>query len=253
MSNIIEELYLCMELSNNNVINPYSEENLRILEKKLGLSVKNKGLLKTAISSRGAKYENPELIKEDNERLEFFGDSVLKFLISEHLFKSKSNPEGKMTLMRIEIENNETLGTIAKELNIKPHLFLSMSEKKAKGKGENSLLANALEAIIGAIYLDEENINTVRTFMEKKILDELLQILLLKDISNPITPLQEISQKRYGKLPRYEYSLISGSAHNPLYKADVLINNEKIAEAEGWSKKQAKKKAAKKALILLTN
>jgi len=242
-----------MELSNKNVNYPYSDENLSILEKKLGLNIKNKELLKTAISSSGAKNENPEIIMEDNERLEFFGDSVLKFILSEHLFKSKSNPEGKMTLMRIEIENNETLGAIAKELIIKPHLFLSNGEKKVKGKGENSLLANALEAIIGAIYLDEENINTVRTFIEKKILDELLQILLLKDISNPVTPLQEISQNRFGKLPKYEFSKISGSEHNPIYRAVVFLNNEKIAEAEGGSKKLAKKKAAKKALILVTN
>ena len=242
-----------MKLSDETNIDSYSEENLSSLEKKLGLNLKNKKLLKCAISSRGAKYEHPDIIPEDNERLEFLGDSVLKFLLSEHLFKSKTNPEGKMTVMRVEIENNETLGRIAKELDIKPHLYLSNSEKSAKGKGENSLLANALEAIIGALYLDEENIDSVRKFIGKKILDELLQILLLDDISNPITPLQEISQKRYEKLPRYEFTKISGNSHNPKYKAEVFLNNEKIAEGEGWSKKQAKKRAAKKALILVTN
>ena len=242
-----------MELTNLPIIDPYSEENLSSLETKLGLNLKNKELLKTAISTRGAKFEHPEIISEDNERLEFLGDSVLKFLLSEHLFKSKTNPEGKMTVMRIEIENNETLGRIATELDIKPHLYLSNSEKNRKGKGENSLLADALEAIIGALYLDEENIDTVRSFIEKKILDELLQILLLNDISNPVTPLQEISQKRYGKLPRYNFTRISGSSHNPTFKAEVFLNNIKIADAEGWSKKPAKKKAAKKALILETN
>ena len=118
-----------MASSNQDTFDPYSDENLRALENKLGVSIKNKELLKTAISTRAARNEHPDRIKEDNERLEFLGDSVLKFLISENLFKSKSNPEGKMTIMRMEIESNKTLGTIAKELDLKPHLYLSEGEK----------------------------------------------------------------------------------------------------------------------------
>jgi len=238
---------------NQDVVDPYSDKNLRALEEKLGVSIKNKELLKTAISTRAARNEHPNLIKEDNERLEFFGDSVLKFLISEKLFQSKSNPEGKMTIMRMEIENNQTLGAVAKELDLKRHLFLSEGEKRSRGKSECTLLANSLEAIIGAIYLDEEDIGVTRRFIERKILHELLQILLTQDIKNPITPLQEISQKRYGKLPRYLYTLISGTPHNPVFKAEVYVNDERVAEAEGGSKIEAKKRAAKKALFLITN
>lgn len=238
---------------NQDAVDPYSDKNLRALEEKLGVSIKNKELLKTAISTRAARNEHPNLIKEDNERLEFFGDSVLKFLISEKLFQSKSNPEGKMTIMRMEIENNQTLGAIAKELDLKQHLFLSEGEKRSRGKSECTLLANSLEAIIGAIYLDEEDIGVTRRFIERKILHELLQILLTQDIKNPITPLQEISQKRYGKLPRYFYTRISHTPHNPVFKAEVYVNDERVAEAEGGSKKEAKKRAAKKALFLITN
>ena len=242
-----------MVSSNQDGFDPYSSENLGALEDKLGVSLKNRELLKTAISTRAARNEHPELIREDNERLEFLGDSVLKFLISEDLFKRESNPEGKMTIMRMEIENNETLGAIAKELDLKPHLFLGEGEKRSLGKSECTLLANSLEAIIGAIYLDEEDLGVTRGFVERKILQELLQILLTQDIRNPITPLQEICQKRHGKPPRYVYTKVSGAPHDPVFRAEVYVNDEKVAEAEGRSKKEAKRKAAKKALFLITD
>ena len=241
-----------MVSSNQGMLEPYSSENLQALEAKLDVSFRNKELLKTAISTRAVRNEYPELIRRDNERLEFLGDSVLKFLISENLFTSKSNPEGKMTIMRMEIESNETLGAIAKELDLKPHLFLGEGEKGSRGKSECTLLANSLEAIIGAIYLDEENLGVTRRFVKEKILHELLQILSTQDIRNPITPLQEISQKRHGKPSRYVYTKISGAPHDPVFRAEVYVNDEKVAEAEGRSKKKAKRKAAKKALFLIT-
>jgi len=242
-----------MVSSNKDVFNPYLSENLGALEDKLGVSLQNRELLKTAISTRAARNEHPELIMKDNERLEFLGDSVLKFLISENLFKCKSNPEGKMTIMRVEIESNKTLGAIARELDLKPHLFLSEGEKRFRGKSECTLLANSLEAIIGAIYLDEENLGVTREFVKEKILHDLLQILSTQDIREPITPLQEICQKRHGKPPRYVYTKISGVPHDPVFRAEVCVNDEKVAEAEGRSKKEAKRKAAKKALFLITN
>ena len=231
---------------------PYSDENLKTLENKLGISIKNKELLKTAITTRAARNEHPE-VKEDNERLEFLGDSVLKFLLSENLYKHKPKPEGTMTIMRTEIENNITLGSIAKELEIKPHLFLGKGERSLTGKSEQKILADSLEAIIGAIYLDKEDLEETRRFIERKMLNELLQILLTRDIKDPITPLQEITQKEYGKPPKYLFSKMADRSNIQLFKADIFLNDEKISEAEGTSRKDAKKKAAKKALIKLTN
>lgn len=242
-----------MVSSNQDGFDPYSSENLGALEDKLGVSLKNRTLLKTAISTRAAKNEHPDLIKKDNERLEFLGDSVLKFLISEHLFKCNSNPEGMMTIMRMGMENNETLGAVAKELDLKPHLFLGEGEKGVRGKSECTLLADSLEAIIGAIYLDGEDLGVVRGFVEDKILHELLQILLTRDVREPVTPLQEICQRRHGKPPRYVYTKVSGAPHDPVFRAEAYVNDEKVAEAEGRSKKEAKRKAAKKALFLITN
>ena len=231
---------------------PYSTENLEALKKKLGITLENEELLKTAISTRAARNEHPDIIKEDNERLEFLGDSVLKFLLSENLYKSKPKPEGKMTIMRAEIENNETLALIARELDLKPHLFLGEAEKKSSGKRERTVLANALEAIIGALYLDTEGLDESRRFLEKNILNELLQILLTEDVRNPITPLQEISQKRYGLLPKYEFQQISGTPNEPIFLSEVFLNKKKVAEAQGTSIKDSKRKVAKKALFLIT-
>jgi ribonuclease-3 len=118
---------------------PYSTENLQALKNKLGINMKNDDFLKIVVTTRAAKNEHPEIIEEDNERLEFLGDSVLKYLLSEYLYKSKPNPEGKMTIMRTEMENNEILATIAKEIDLKPHLFLSEGEKKCSVKRESSV------------------------------------------------------------------------------------------------------------------
>jgi len=231
---------------------PYSDQNLAVLEEKLGIIFKNRDFLKTAITTRAAHNENTNRVQDNNERLEFLGDSVLKFLISENLFQGKADPEGKMTIMRTEIENNHTLASIARELNIKPHLFLSKGEQLANSKNSRSYLANSLEAIIGAIYLDQ-NIDKTRDFVEKKILQELLRILLTEDIRNPITPLQEICQKKHGHPPKYVYHQINDNSQTPHFKAEVYINDAKIAESDGSSKKEAKKKAAKKALFLISN
>lgn len=234
-----------------NSSDPYSHDNLGTLQSKLGINFNDLHLLKTAITTKAAQNEHLSRVKNNNERLEFLGDSVLKFLLSENLYKGSTNPEGKMTIMRTEIENNHTLATIAKELEIKPHLFLSNGEKHASTKGEESYLANSLEAIIGAIYLDQ-GIDETRGFVEKRILQKLLQILLTEDVRNPITPLQEICQKSYGQLPKYVFTEVMVE-NKPQFKSEIIVNGSIIAEAIGTSKREAKRKSAKKALFILSN
>ncbi|MHA1381335.1 MAG: putative dsRNA-binding protein, partial [Candidatus Helarchaeota archaeon] len=95
--------------------------------------------------------------------------------------------------------------------------------------------------------------DVTRGFLEEKIMQELLQILLTQDVRNPVTPLQEICQKRCGRPPRYVYTRVSGGPHDPVFRAEVYVNGEKVVEAEGRSKREAKRKAAKKALFLITN
>jgi len=241
-----------MDLSNRGTSGPYSAENLSALEDKLGVALKNRELLKTAISTRDARNGHPDLITEDNECLEFLGDSVLKFLISEALFKRESTPE-EMTNVRMEIENNKVLGVVAKELGFKENLFLSENEKVSTGKGELTLLANALEAVTGAIYMDEEKIESARRFYKEKLESRLFELFLAHDVWNPVNPLQEISQRLYGKLPEYICTQVAGTPNDPVFRAEVYVNEEKLAEAEGQSKKEARQRAAKQALLKIKN
>ena len=223
----------------------YSDENLLALESVLGVSFEDRGLLMKAISTRAACNEFLE-VTVDNERLEFLGDSVLKLLLSDYLFHSESCSEGEMTVLRVALERNQTLGTVPFGRSIKPYLCLGCRERESSGKAERTLLANVLEAVVGAVYLDRGLCGT-QCFFEDKIRDELLCVLQSEDVRDYVTPLQEISQKRCGKVPKYFYEQVSGSDHKPLFRAEVYLNGDKVAEAEGSSKKEAKNNAAKKA------
>jgi ribonuclease-3 len=239
-----------MALSNHDVFDPYSVENLSALENKLGINVEDKELLKRAISTRLARNEHQGLITEDNECLEFLGDSVLKFLISETLFHEESTPE-KMTNARMEMENNKVLGIVAKELDFKENLFLGGGEKLSTGKGELTLLANALEAIMGAVYMDEGNIESAKKFYREKLEGRLLELLSAQDVGSPVNRLQEVSQELYRKLPEYAIKQVAGTPDKPVFRAEVCVNGEKLGEAEGQSMKEARQRAAKQALLAI--
>lgn len=239
-----------MALSNHDVFDPYSVENLSALENKLGINVEDKKLLKKAISTRLARNEHQGLITEDNECLEFLGDSVLKFLISETLFHEESTPE-KMTNARMEMENNKVLGIVAKELDFKENLFLGGGEKLSTGKGELTLLANALEAIMGAVYMDEGNIESARKFYREKLEGRLFELLPAQDVGSPVKRLQEVSQELYRKLPEYACKQVDGTPDEPVFRVEVCVNGEKLGEAEGQSKKEARQRAAKQALLAI--
>ena len=225
--------------------NPYSEENLRQLNKKLGTSI-NPDLLKIAISTRQAQNEHPAIITENNEKLELLGDSVLKLVIAETLF-DKEETEAELTILRSKLENNFALAGIAHELDIKQHLFLGGGEKRSVGKGEGTLLANVFEALIGAIYRGQ-GLDESRRFIEKQVLPKLLRVNGSGDLRDPVTCLQEICQGRYGNIPLYSYTQLSGTRNEPLFRASVSINGEVVAFSEGSSKKEARLDASKKAL-----
>jgi len=237
-----------MATPDHSVSNPYSVENLSALENKLGINIEDKELLKRAISTRLARNEHQGLITEDNECLEFLGDSVLKFLISETLFHEESTPE-KMTNIRMEMENNKVLGLVAKELDFKENLFLGGGEKLSTGKGELTLLANALEAITGAVYMDKRDIESARRFYKEKLEGRLLELLSAKEVGSPVNLLQEVSQELYRKLPEYACTQVAGTPDEPVFRAEVCVNGEKLGEAEGQSMKEARQRAATQALL----
>ena len=153
------------------------KSNVKKLQKKLGVKFNVDYKLMTALTRRSYKNEHKDIDREDNERMEFLGDCVLKLLISEHLYHNSKDLEGEMTILRSKIEKNATLASIAKKIGLKEHILMSEGEKKMIGDGENKLLADTLEAIIGAIYLDQGLENT-RKFLKETLFWNLIQVLI---------------------------------------------------------------------------
>ena len=151
--------------------------NIKELEEKLGVKFKRNYTLKIALTRRSYKNEHKDIHRDDNERLEFLGDSVLRLLISEHLYHNSKDPEGEMTVIRSKIEKQDTLALIANKIGLKDHILMSEGEKKITGKGELKILADTLEAIIGAIYLDQ-GLDKSREFLKVTMFWNLIKILI---------------------------------------------------------------------------
>lgn len=223
------------------------EKSLGKLEKILEVHFKNQNLLKIALTHRSYLNEHPEFLKEHNERLEFLGDSVLELLVSEYLYEKFQKPEGEMTNLRAALVNSEILGKIAKKLKIEDYLFLSKGEAKDINRARMALLANALEAIIGAIYLDQ-GMEKARSFVKKNILILLPDILKKKIIKDPKTQFQEIAQERFSITPHYKVLREWGPDHEKRFLIGLYLNKKIITKGEGFSKQEAEEKAANKAL-----
>lgn len=215
--------------------------DLKNLEKKLKINFKNKALLKQALTHRSYAYMSG--IKEDNERLEFLGDSVLNLVISEDLYQRyPAYDEGKLTKLKSSLVNRKSLLLWAKKLSLGDYLLMSEEEEAAGGRQRASLLSNALEALIGAIYQDQDWDKAKKFVME--------QISTLKGIRKVDykSRLQELIQKRYRILPEYTVKTESGPAHKKFFEIEVKVKNKIFGRGTGWSKKTAEQEAAKKAL-----
>lgn len=225
-------------------------DNLEELEEILGVRFNNKELLKTAITHRSYLNEHPEISQEHNERMEFLGDSVLEILISEYLYKNFQKPEGEMTNIRAALVNSNSLSEIAKNLRIEKFLLLSRGEANDSERAKFSLLANALEAIIGAIYLDQ-GIEAAGNFVRENVLKLLPNILKGESIKDPKSLFQEMAQERYGITPVYEVLREWGQDHKRQFLMGAYLDKKLIAEGEGFSKKEATEEAAQNALKII--
>lgn len=157
----------------------YKKKKLAALEKKLNIEFNDKDLLRSAITRESWKNEHPESPIEHNERLEFLGDSVLRFLISENCYRHSKRSEGEMTKIRTAIEKGNTLAEIARHMGLKDHLLLNITEQKDT-KGERKILADSLEAVLAAIYLDQ-GLKATRNFVDKKLLNAYLELLITQE------------------------------------------------------------------------
>ncbi|KPU43942.1 ribonuclease 3 [Oxobacter pfennigii] len=221
------------------------------LEEKTRYEFKNKQLLNIALthSSYANQYDLP--YAEHNERLEFLGDSVLSLVISEHIFNlNRSNTEGKLTKMRAGIVCEASLYQFAKDLNLGKYMLIGKGEEMTGGRERTSILADAYEALIAAIYIDG-GYDKVRKF----IISNFSDILNLSSVGEVIkdykSRLQEFVQKDPGAVLRYETEKEEGPAHNRFFYVKLSLNDKFISRGTGKSKKEAEQEAAKFAIEVL--
>jgi len=217
------------------------------LADKLGLKFNDLNLLKEALTHRSYLNEVKEKISS-NERLEFLGDAVLSFIISSWLFKKfPEYPEGKLTNLRSNLVKTSSLAKIAQKLKIGDYLLLSKGEKESQGQKNPTLLANTMEAIIGAIFLDQGT-ETVKNFIKthfNPLLEEIIKTGRLKDYKSL---LQEKIQAQEKPAPIYKTIKEEGPEHDKIFTVNVIVENKILATGKGKSKQKAEQQAAKKAL-----
>jgi ribonuclease-3 len=228
-------------------LNMKEGDSLTELEKKLGVKFNNKNWLQEAITHRSFLNEHRNYPLSHNERLEFLGDAVLELVVTRYLFDHYDNPEGELTNWRAALVNGEMLARIAKEIGIEPFLLMSRGERKDTGKARQYILANAMEAIIGAIYLDQ-GYEEAKKFIEKFIIIKLPEVLATKSYLDPKSYFQEKAQEILQITPHYEVLKEWGPDHQKKFLVGVFLGEEKVAEGEGSSKQEAQRQAAQNGL-----
>ena len=218
------------------------------LEKKIGYKFKNKELLKTALTHSSYANEQGGAVKY-NERLEFLGDSVLGIITAEYLFiNHRDFPEGELTKVRSALVCENALFRFAGEIDLGEYLFLGKGEANTGGRNRPSILADAFEALIAAIYLDG-GMEEAKSFVLRFIKNAQAEAIEIN--TDYKTKLQEITQKNPEE--RVEYVVIgeTGPDHDKRFIVGVKLNSNLIGKGEGRSKKQAEQLAAKEALRLM--
>lgn len=218
------------------------------LEKNLKIKFDNKNLITQAVVHRSYLNEHDDFPLDHNERLEFLGDAVLELIVTEYLYKTYKNPEGELTNWRASLVNAKMLAKIAKQLAIEDFIYLSKGEQKDNNtKARDYILANAVEAIIGAIFL-EHGYAKAEKFIHRVLLPELPDILNNKLYLDPKSKFQEKAQEKTGITPNYEVLEESGPDHLKHFVIGVYLNEELCGKGEGTSKQEAQESAAKNAL-----
>lgn len=217
-------------------------------EKSIGIEFKDRTLIETVFIHRSYLNEHRSLNLEHNERLEFLGDAVLELCATEFLFRTfPDKAEGEMTNWRSALVKGESLSAESKRLLVNDLLKTSRGESKNTGKARDLLLANALEALIGAIYLDQ-GYEPAANFVEREILYKLPDILKQGLYYDPKSKFQEMAQETLGITPTYELISESGPDHSKVFVMGAYLGNEKVGEGEGASKQRSQSEAAKNAL-----
>jgi ribonuclease-3 len=221
-------------------------EDITKLEEKIGIKFNNPKLLQTAITHRSYLNENKN-VTEHNERLEFLGDAVLELAVTAFLYRNYDNPEGDLTNWRSALVKTETISEAAKSLGIEDFLLMSRGESQSFGRSRQLILANAFEAIIGAIYLDQ-GLESTKKFIHANLTVKLNKILEEKTYIDPKSRFQELVQEREGITPHYEVVSAEGPDHNKIFTIGAYVGDTQWGIGVGTSKQAGQQNAASNAL-----
>lgn len=222
--------------------------NFDTLEQRLGVRFADRNILTQAFTHRSYLNENGNVGLTHNERLEFLGDAVLELVVTEYLYERfPDNPEGELTSWRAALVNAKMLSLIAKELDFGKCMLLSKGESKETGKARDIILANAMEAFIGALYLDQ-GFQTVSAFISEHILSKLPVVFKERLFQDGKSQFQEVAQEKTGITPSYTVLKEWGPDHAKHFQVGVYLEKDLVAEGEGTSKQEAEEAAARAAL-----
>lgn len=217
-------------------------------ETRIGHHFSDRRLLETAFTHRSYLNENRDAVREHNERLEYLGDAVLELVVTEFLFaKYPDKPEGDLTAYRAALVNTQSISEAATKLGMNEFLLLSRGESRDTGRARQIILANAFEALIGALYLDQGYV-AAKDFIGKQLFHKTDDVVARRLWQDAKSRFQELSQEKLGITPNYQLLDQSGPDHDKTFVVGAFIGNEKIAQGGGRSKQEAEQAAAEKAL-----
>ena len=226
------------------------EDGIKSLENTISYRFKNKDLVRLALTHSSYANEHNYSRLDNNERLEFLGDAVLEVSVSDYLYKNyKDINEGELTKMRASMVCEQTLFLCAKDIGLQNYILLGKGEEATGGRTRPSIVSDAMEALIGAIYLDS-SIENARQFVDNYVLNDIDNKKLFYDSK---TILQEIAQGEHLGAISYELVEEVGPDHNKIFKVIVKIDEKVMADGEGRTKKAAEQEAAYKAILKYKN
>ena len=209
-------------------------------------------LLVTAFTHRSYLNEHKKTVSEHNERLEFLGDAVLELVVTEYLYTNYSEPEGTLTNWRSALVRTESIGAAAARYDFEPLLRLSRGEKRGTERARAQILANAYEAVVGALYLDQ-GFESAKRFITESILSTFDEILKTGSWMDPKSYLQELAQSQEGFTPVYKVVSEEGPDHDKVFTVGVYVNGKLKGKGVGPSKQAGQQKAAEAALLTYQN
>ena len=225
--------------------------DIKHLEETINYTFKNKNLLNEAVTHRSYLNEHPDWKHHNNERLEFLGDAVLELAITEELFnRYPDQQEGWMTSVRASLVNYVMLADVARDITLEKFVLMSRGEAKDTGRARDVILANAIEALIGAIYLDG-GYAVAKTFTKNFVVAHLAEIIKKNLFIDAKSQLQELAQANHKLTPTYKVLESMGPDHKKIFKVGVYFGEKLIADGSGQAKQDAEVDAAKKALEIL--